>query len=197
MTKENIRTIIEKTVEKLEKLGVEGLELEKLENNFLDYPEDMLEDIGIEEFEATIIDIIAFGSYNQQMDKWETTNNRLFSFDVERFGGAMYGDPLECLNTIFKGDFVVSDVVEDDWSVGESTGKLSIDFKINGEQHHYDAQYNYDWFDTDILKYIAEIVDKKSTGRNLYITPVGPQSVLVFYETKEWVAEFEKMFWKI
>ena len=197
MKRENIREVVEVTVKKLAKLGVEGLEVEKLEKRFWDYPEDMLEDIGVEEFETTIIENITFANYNQQMDKWEATNDKLFSFDVERFGGAMYGDPLECLNTILKGEYVVSDVVEEDWSVGESTGKISIDFKINGEQYHYDAKYNYDWFDTDVLEYIAGIIEKESIGRNLYMTPVGPQSILLFYETKEWVAEFEKMFWKI
>lgn len=197
MTKENIRGIVEKTIEKLEKLGVECSNVEKLEKMFLDYPEDMLEDMGVAEIEATIIDIIAFGSYNHEINKWETTNDSLFSFDVERFGGAMYGDPLECLNALSKGEFIISDVVEADWSVGEETGNLPIDFKVNGKQYHYDAKYNYDWFDTDIFKYIAEIIDKESTGRHLHMTAAGPQSVLLFYERDEWVAEFEKLFWTL
>lgn len=197
MTKENIRGIVEKTIEKLAKLGVECSDVEKLENMFLDYPEDMLETMESTEIEATIIDIIAFGNYNEKTNKWEATNDRLFSFDVERFGGAMYGDPLECLNALSKGEFVISDVVEADWSVGEETGNLPIDFKINGEQYHYDAKYNYDWFDTDIFKYIAEIIDKESTERHLHMIPIGPQSALLFYETEEWVAEFEKLFWTL
>lgn len=197
---DKISVIVAKTLEKLDKLGVEHPTKEEAEMFFIGYPEDMFADMleSYEEwqFEAIILECIAYKHYNEELDKWEGGNNRLYAFDVERFWGDMYGDPLECLNTLFAGEFVISDVKEE-FETSEESGIVPIDFKINGKEYHFDAKYNYDWFDTEIFNYVAEFTNSKSTGKHLYMTPVGPQSVLLLYETAEWVAEFERLFWKI
>lgn len=200
MKKNDISGIVEGTLEKLEKLGVTIQDEEVVENVILAYPEDMLADMleymGEDDIEALILEYIACRTYNEELDTWEGGNDRLYAFDVERFWGDMYGDPLECLNTLFAGEFVISDVKED-FENAEETGTVAVDFKINGTEYHYDAKFDYDWFDTEIFSYIAELTDSESTGRHLYITAAGAQSVLLVYETEEWATEFEKLFWEL
>lgn len=192
-----IQEIIDLTRKNLVQLGVACPTIEEMEKMFRDFPEDMLEDMEELEFGAIIIDYIASRRYNTTLEKWEEGNNKLCSFDVERFFGAMYGDPLCFLNDLFGDEFVISDVVESDWAEAEENEIMSVDFKINGKEYHYDAKYNGDWFDTDIFQLVAKHTESKVTGKHLYMTAAGPQSVLLVYETDEWAVEFEKLFWKL
>lgn len=200
MSKGDVSSIVEGTLKKLDKLGVTLQNEEGLDDFILGYPEDMLADMleymGTEDIEAMVLEYIACRNYNEELDTWDGGNDRLYAFDMERFWGDMYGDPLECLNTLFTGEFVISDVKED-FKNAEEAGIVAVDFKINGTEYHYDAKFDYDWFDTEIFRYIAELTESEDTGRHLYITAVGPQSVLLVYETEEWAAEFEKLFWRL
>ena len=200
MSKNDMNGIVDGTITKLDKLGVTLQNEQEIANCFLGYPEDMfadmMESMDVQDLEAIVLEYIACRHYNEELDTWEGGNNRLYAFDVERFWGDMYGDPLECLNTLFAGEFVISDVKED-FTNAEETGIVAVDFKINGTDYHYDAKYDYDWFDTEIFRYIAELTDSESSGRHLYVTGVGPQSILLVYETEEWAAEFERLFWKL
>ncbi len=192
-----IDELVDCTRKKLIELGVECPTLEELQKVFGDFPEEVLENMEELDVEAMLVDFIASRRYNTTLEKWEEGNPKLCSFDVERFWGAMYGDPLYFLNDLFEGEFVISDVVESDWAEAEEAGVMSVDFKINGMEYHYDAKYEGDWFDTDIFERIAEATESKVTGKQLYMTVAGPQSVMLVYETDEWAAEFEKRFWKL
>lgn len=65
------------------------------------------------------------------------------------------------------------------------TGKIAFSFDYLGQQHQLEAQYNYDWFDTDMLYALGRILAADDDPQDLWMTPDGGQGLLLYYGTEE------------
>ena len=190
MTDQEIREYLDSVIDGLIALEVvQESERQKLIDGIFALPSDMLHDMDKEQIVCMLLDDIGCVGYDFEQNKWMPAPNRLYSFDMEVGLGSIYVDTLMNLRECTDGKIDISDVQED-FSHAEEDGMVGVDFCMNGKQYHYDAKYQYDWFDAGILLYIGSILSQEESDQCLYGCSDGYQNLILFYETQEWIKQF-------
>lgn len=168
---------------------VQESERQKWMDGILGLPSDMLHDLDKEQIVCMLLVYIGHVEYDSKENKWLPVANRIYCFDMEVGLGSMYTDTLMNLRTCTNEEIDISDVQED-FSHAEEDETVGVDFCINGKQYHYDAKYQYDWFDPYVFLYIGSILAQTESDKYLYACSDGTQMMIVFYETTEWIKQF-------
>jgi len=157
----------------------------------------------LEEYEDTYTDPTAFlygkhpkvmdllilegmGRYDWDTWEWTPSESGVYWFDLEVMNlESIYSDFLRGVaamdeNLTFSG--ITEDYSGADAEAG--TGKIVLSFGYLGQQHTLEAQYNYDWFDTDMLYALGRILAADDVPEDLWMAPDGGQGLLLYYGTQ-------------
>lgn len=177
----------------LEELGIRTVSektLEDMENNWKKIPAELYESF---DKMAMLLAAVGRGNYNFETGEWTPSSNQIYSFDVEAFDiGNMYTLFLQGIAAISMGELEFTNITEDgskaDYEQG--IGRQTVTFYMNGKKHIFQAEVNYDWYDTKILDNLNQILREEKNDRQLFFMGDGYQECIVFYCTEEWAAHF-------
>ncbi len=193
----DVKGFIHDSLEKLKALGIDAVIAENaLVKSVLSMPADMLEDMEEKEILGLLLDNLAIGIREKETDELFCMSGQIYSFDMEGFGiEEMYTSFIEGLSKIVKDDFIFTDIEEDASRVDfeSGTGIQTIRFQCNEKVCRYDANVEYDWFDTGMLTYMNQVIKECNTGKCLYVTSDGWQNCILFYQTEEWAQHFQEL----
>lgn len=190
MTEDKIREYLDGVMDGLIALEVvQESERQKWIDGILRLPSDMLHDFVEEQIVYMLLVYIGNVEYDFKENKWLPVANRIYCFDMEVGFGSIYTDTLMNLRVCTNEEIDISNV-EEDFSHAEKDEIVGIDFCINGKQYHYDAKYQYDWFDPNLFLYIGSILAQTESDKYLYFCSDGTQMMIVLYETPEWIKKF-------
>lgn len=138
---------------------------------------------------SKVLDLMSFegmGEYDYETGAWTPSESGLYWFDLEvMYVDSIYTDFLTGVDAMDEA-LTFTNVTEDyshaDLEAG--IGKVTLSFDYQGQTRTLSAQYNYDWFDTDILYHLGRILEADEDPKELWMTTDG-QGVLLYYGTEE------------
>lgn len=117
---------------------------------------------------------------------WTPSTSGVYWFDLEVMNiSAIYSDFLQGVSAM--DDSLTFTNVEEDYSNADilnGRGAIGLSFDYLGEHYTFSAQYNGDWFDTDMLYHLGRILAADEDPKDLWMTLDG-QGVLLYYGTEE------------
>lgn len=117
---------------------------------------------------------------------WTPSTSGVYWFDLEVMNiSAIYSDFLQGVSAM--DDSLTFTNVEEDYSntdIFKGSGEIGLSFDYLGEHYTFSAQYNGDWFDTDMLYHLGRILAADEDPKDLWMTLDG-QGVLLYYGTEE------------
>ena len=123
------------------------------------------------------------GHYDDYTWEWTPSTSGVYWFDAELFyPDTMYTDFLTGVAAMHEDlDFenIREDYSDVDWYEGSGTVLISFDW--NGQHYVMEAEYNGDWFNSDVLYELMEIVQSDGCDGELAYTHDGGQGFLLFY----------------
>lgn len=134
------------------------------------------------------------GVYDEETWEWTPSTSGLYWFDTEVWNiDTIYTDFLIGLSSMHD-DLNFTNVQEDYSAVDmdAGTGTVAVSFDLNGEHYTLEAEYYYDWFDTDVLFEVGRILAADESEKDLWFTQDGGQGLLLYYGTKEQVNLLER-----
>lgn len=160
-------------------------ELEPLGISISEDTLDELEDYSSDSYDNAL-DLLCYegmGQYDDYTWEWTPSTSGVYWFDAEFFNlDTMYTDFLTGVSAMSEDlDFenIREDYSDVDWYT--STGTILISFDWNGQHYVMEAECNGDWFNSDVLCELMEIVQSKGCGGELAYTYDGGQGFLLFY----------------
>lgn len=126
---------------------------------------------------------------------WTPSASGVYWFDTEVFNfGSIYTDFLAGICAMDE-QLNFSNIEEKYIRVDIPSGKGEIDFSFDYEGTHYEltAEYNFDWFDTDMLYAVGRILANDDDPKDLWFTHDGGQGLLLYYGTEENMQLLEKI----
>ena len=126
------------------------------------------------------------GQYDWDTWEWTPSKSGIYWFDLEVVNlETIYSDFLRGVDAMDES-LTFSNIAEDYSGVDleAGMGKVSFSFDYLGQRHQLEAQYNYDWFDTDMLYALGRILAADNDPQDLWMTPDGGQGLLLYYGTE-------------
>ncbi len=77
------------------------------------------------------------------------------------------------------------------WEAG--TGDIDFSFNLNGSDYTLTIPMMYDWYDTNTLDTLHQIINAHSTENRLYAASDSGQGILLLYRTSEWASDFNRL----
>jgi len=117
---------------------------------------------------------------------WVPSTSGVYWFDLEVMDcSAIYTDFLRGVEAMDE-NLSFTNVTEDYSAVDMESGMGIVTFSFDHQDQHYtlNAQYQYDWFDTNMLIHMGRILQQDSDPKDLWYTFDG-QGVLLYYGTVE------------
>jgi len=127
------------------------------------------------------------GSFDVETLEWTPSDSGVYRMDMEVFFiDSIYTDFFAGLSAMDE-ELQFSNVKEDysNVDIESGVGILPVSFDWNGQTYHLDAQYNYDWFDPDVLIEVIRIVNSAEGDNRLYYAYDGGQGFLFYYGTAQ------------
>ena len=131
-----------------------------------------------------LLTLEGMGKYDWDTWEWTPSTSGVYWFDTEVMNlDTIYTDFLRGLDAMDE-DLSFSNVTEDYTAVDIASGMgiVSFSFDYQGQRYMLNAQYQYDWFDTNMLFHMGRILQQDSDPRELWYTFDG-QGVLLYYGT--------------
>lgn len=152
-----------------------------LDEEFMDYP--------------VLLSWLGFGWYNSVREEFVPYGDDVFAFDAEMWDiSGDYIRLLEAAARISDGEVTVGDCSVETtgvfWEYG--LGRQVIRFTMNGAERKFSAKMQGDWMDVGIIKYLNKCLEKDGSPRRVWCMYDMGQGFVVFCETQEWAANFEK-----
>ena len=126
------------------------------------------------------------GQYDYETMEWTPSESGLYWFDLEVMNvDTMYSDFLRGLDYMDKAQTFAN--VSYDYShvnIESGQGIITVSFDYWLQHYELEANYNYDWFDTDMLYHLGRILAADEDPKDLWMTLDG-QGVLLYYGTEE------------
>ena len=124
------------------------------------------------------------GEHNYDTWEWTPSTSGVLWFDLEVMNiSSMYTDFLTGVDAMDES-LSFSNIAEDYSRADLESGKGLVTFSFDYLDQTYtiNAQYNYDWFDTDVLRELSKILNSDEDPKDLWYTFDG-QGVLLYYGT--------------
>lgn len=134
------------------------------------------------------------GIYDTETMNWTPSQSGVYWFDLEVMdASAIYTGFLTGIDAM---DPALSfSQVTEDYSLADpesGTGKVLLSFAYLGKTHELSAQYNFDWFDTDMLYAVGRILAADDHPEDLWMSHDGGQGILLYYGTQEEMSALAK-----
>lgn len=140
-----------------------------------------------------VLSYVGTGSYDSAKKTFRPSSDKVYCFDLENGATDQSLEMFfEGLNAISHKKFKITDVKLKSVSKEDKANgiyKRNIKFKLNDKSCSYDAEIYYDWFDTNLIPYINNILKKQKDANQLYFM-VENQTCEVFYCSEEWAEKF-------
>lgn len=140
-----------------------------------------------------VLSYVGAGSYDNAKKTFQPSSDKVYCFDLENGATDQSLEMFfEGLNAISHKKFKITDVKLKSVSKEDKKNgvyKRNIKFKLNDKSCSYDAEIYYDWFDTNLISYINNMLKKQKDSNQLYFM-VENQTCEVFYCSEEWAEEF-------
>ena len=180
----------EEIAEILEKIGIEKISEERINNLNEQYGDDF-------PFEKTpvLLADIGEGNYNFETEEWTPTSKQIFSFDMECYDVEnMYKLALEGISSISNGEVTFTNIIDEmkEEEDKDYTGMRKVTFDMNGKTYTFEAEDNRDWYDLEFFNYINSILKEEKNTKQLYFMSDGFQVQIVFYCDMSWAKLFEE-----
>ena len=168
-------------------------------------PETLVE---LEEYESQISSDPYYGEYLKVMDLlcwegmgkydehtwvWTPSESGVYWFDLEVMNiSTMYTDFLRGVDAMDEA-LSFSNIQEDYTHVDIESGMgfVILSFDYLGQQYSFNARFEDDWFDTEMLHHIGLILNSDSDPRDLWYAVDG-QGVLLYYGTENQAEALKK-----
>lgn len=151
-------------------------------------------DCANEEREFTaILEKEGFGVFEGQQLLWAPSSKQVYAFDAEVVNiETMYCDYIRGLQAISEGELTFTDVVQDDQQVNwdEPSGVVVVRFCLNGTACQFEAEFQGDWLDVNVLDSINSFLEKLGVEKRFYYMD-GSCGEIIFFCTRAWASEFE------
>lgn len=125
------------------------------------------------------------GQYDYETMEWTPSESGLYWFDLEVMNvDTMYSDFLRGLDYMDKAQTFAN--VSYDYShvnIESGQGKITVSFDYWLQHYELEADYNYDWFDTDMLYHLGWILAADEDPKDLWMYTDG-QGILLYYGTQ-------------
>ena len=125
--------------------------------------------------------------------EWTPSESGVYWFDLEVMDcTSIYTDFFRGVDAMDE-TLTFSNVTEDYSGVDMSngTGIVTVSFDYLDQHYTLSAQYEYDWFDTNMLSHMGLILNSDTDAEDLWYTFDG-QGVLLYYGTEEEALALEK-----
>lgn len=188
----------EETVAALRGLGIEipdavaaGIE------EWMDNEKQALEEDGYTyseteyEFPLLLLFAVGAGEYDYDTWTWTPSSSDIYAFDAEVFDiSRMYTDFLAGISAIVPGfepmeitEEISEDGGEPDWSdlLNASEGTTSVSFALNGKRFERELDYYGDWFNTEAIDWVNEILAEQGFEGRIYCLFDGGQGLILYY----------------
>lgn len=140
-----------------------------------------------------LLSLEGMGRHDYDTWEWTPSTSGVYWFDTEVMdAGAIYTNFLRGVDAMNE-NLTFSNVTEDYSSVDMESGMgiVTVSFDYLGKSYSINAQYEYDWFDTNMLTHLGRILKADSDLKDLWYTFDG-QGVLLYYGTVEQVLALEQ-----
>lgn len=134
------------------------------------------------------------GIYDENTWEWTPSRSGIFWLDMEVWSvDTIYADFLIGLSAMNPEVLNFTNIQEDYSSADleNGTGTVTISFDWNGSHYDLSAEYDYDWFDMNVLYELGTIISLNSDG-SLYYYFDG-QGCLLYYGTAANVRALKRM----
>ncbi len=159
------------------------------------------------DFPLLLLDILGWGDYDYDTGEWTPTSNDVYAFDAEIFDiGWMYTLFLQGIAAIVPG-FDCTEVTEeiDEWDEDEirkraalsggwqAEGTTKVSFVLNG--HRYERALNFygDWFNTDAIDWVNEVLTAEGFTGQIRTYFDGGQGLILFYGDDAFARQLDKI----
>lgn len=118
----------------------------------------------------------------------------VYWFDTEVINlDSIYTDFLICVDAMDE-ELAFTNITENYGGVSflSGTGTVSLSFDYLDEHYELEAEFNGDWFDTDMLFAVGRILAADSDPHDLWFTTDLGQGLLLYYGTEEQVTALEQ-----
>ena len=196
----------EETVAALRGLGIDVPEetVQEVEQSIADMTEmfSLREQPG--DFPLMLLSCLGQGTYDFDTGVWTPTSSDVYSFDAEIFDiDHMYTLFLQGVSSIVPG-FICTDVTEvieesydaeadpEDFLTGPE-GTTTVRFTLN--RHTYERQLSFygDWFNTDAIDWVNEMLTAEGFDGQLCAFSDGGQGLILFYGDEARIEQLEKV----
>ena len=132
------------------------------------------------------------GHYDYDTGDWSPFSNEIYAFDEEVFDeDHMYTLFLKGVQAIVP-DIEITEVREDLSGLNEyHEGVRSVSFLCNGHPYTFQLKGMRDWFDLDMLGYMAAVIEAEGCPFKLYSFEADYQFVALFYGDQAKAASVE------
>lgn len=180
----------------LEEAGIReitGEHIDQIEEMVETMPQEVADALDETQISAFLLAAAGKGEYDYENWTWKPDSRQVYSFDLEAFDERkMYTYFLEGISAINEGEFALTQVKEVVSSEEGGQGPKShrIQFCYDGTEYAYEAAVYYDWFDTGMIDYMNQVLEKEENPKRLYSMGDGYQACIILYCTKEWADHF-------
>lgn len=125
------------------------------------------------------------GRYDSETGVWTPSESGLYWFDVEvMYVECIYSDFLRGVDAM-DDSLTFSNVAEDYSRANKESGRgdVLVSFDYLNQHHELEAEYYFDWFDTDMIYHLGRILAADSDPRELWMISDG-QGILLYYGTE-------------
>lgn len=177
----------------LEEFGITGATpelLDSLEEAYRDYPWELRRYVNKP---VILLSYLGFGEYDENTWAWTPSTNGVYSFDLEVFRlDTMYSDFLNGVSAIGNGELEFTNIREDisDVDYNNWTGTQRVSFDWNGKSYTINADFMGDWFDTDAINQLNDILESQGSQKRIWATYDDGQCIILFYGDDAWAAKF-------
>ena len=141
---------------------------------------------------------MGLGEYDYETSAWTPTSNQVYAFDAEVFDiENMYTLFLQGVQSIVP-DITITDIKEDlsgmtfellpseDPYAPATNGTRSVSFLCNGHPYSITLESEGDWFNSQMLDFMDEVLQKENCEKQLYVvTHRFDQMLILIYSTQE------------
>lgn len=135
------------------------------------------------------------GVYDDDTWEWTPSASGIYWVELEAYNAdSIYTDFLTGLSAMHE-DLSFENVREDfsDVNPEEGTGTVTLSFDLDGQHYEFDAQYNADWFDTDMMYHVGRILAADDNPRDLYFCSDDYSGLMLYYGDANQVRQLEKL----
>lgn len=133
------------------------------------------------------------GKFDYDTWEWTPSESGVYWFDTEVMNASsIYSDFLRGVDAMDE-NLTFSNITEDYSAVDLESGMgiVTLSFDYLGQTYTLNAQYQYDWFDINMLFHLGRILKADSDAKELWYSFDG-QGILLYYGTPEQMTALEE-----